>query len=77
MHGIKMRRMLAFDAYFDITSDDFVFLGTAPEERMERKDFMAFLQALFDKKSTWDFKPSDRQMELFQKMAIRHGLMSP
>ena len=50
----------AFDAYFDITSDDFVFLGTAPEERWKKKDFMAFCKPYFDKKSTWDFKPSDR-----------------
>ena len=51
----------AFDAYFDITSDDFVFLGTAPGERWEKKDFMAFCKPYFDKKSTWDFKPSDRR----------------
>ena len=51
----------AFDAYFDITSDDFVFLGTAPGERWEKKDFMTFCKPYFDKKSTWDFKPSDRQ----------------
>ena len=51
----------AFDAYFDITSDDFVFLGTAPGERWEKKDFMTFCKPYFDKKSTWDFKPSDRR----------------
>ena len=51
----------AFDAYFEITSDDFVFLGTAPGERWEKKDFMAFCKPYFDKKSPWDFKPSDRR----------------
>ena len=51
----------AFDAYFDITTDDFVFLGTAPGERWEKKDFMVFCKPYFDKKSTWDFKPSERR----------------
>ncbi len=51
----------AFDAYFDITTDDFVFLGTAPEERWEKKEFMTFCKPYFEKKSTWDFKPSDRR----------------
>jgi len=50
-----------FDAYFEITTADFVFLGTAPEERWERKDFMTFCRPYFDKKSTWDFKPSHRR----------------
>lgn len=50
----------AFGAYFDITTDDFVFLGTAPEERWSKKDFMIFCRPYFDKKTTWDFKPSDR-----------------
>lgn len=54
----------AFDAYFDITSDDFLFLGTAPGERWKKKDFMAFCKPYFDKKSTWDFKPSDRRWNL-------------
>ena len=49
-----------FDAYFDITTDDFVFLGTAPEERWEKKAFMEFCRPYFDKKSTWDFTPSNR-----------------
>jgi len=49
-----------FDAYFEITTADFVFLGTAPEERWEKKEFMTFCRPYFDKKSTWDFKPSHR-----------------
>ena len=50
----------AFDAYFSITTDDFIFLGTAPEERWKKKAFMTFCKPYFDKKTTWDFKPSDR-----------------
>ena len=51
----------AFDAYFGITTDDFVFLGTAPEERWTKSQFMEFCRPYFDKKSTWDFTPSNRQ----------------
>jgi hypothetical protein len=50
----------AFDAYFGITTDDFIFLGTAPEERWSKNEFMEFCRPLFDKKSTWDFIPSSR-----------------
>jgi hypothetical protein len=51
----------AFDAYFGITTDDFVFLGTAPEERWSKDEFKAFCRPYFDKKSTWNFTPSSRQ----------------
>ena len=51
----------AFDAYFGITTDDFIFLGTAPEERWSKDEFKAFCRPYFDKKSTWDFTPSSRQ----------------
>ncbi len=51
----------AFDAYFGITTDGFIFLGTAPEERWTKNEFMEFCRPYFDKKSTWSFKPSKRQ----------------
>jgi ketosteroid isomerase-like protein len=51
----------AFDAYFGITTDDFVFLGTAPEERWSKDQFKEFCRPYFDKKSTWNFTPSSRQ----------------
>ncbi len=39
----------AFDAYFGITTDDFVFLGTAPEERWTKSHFMEFCRPYFDR----------------------------
>ena len=51
----------AFDAYFGVTTDAFIFLGTAPEERWTKNEFMEFCRPYFDKKSTWNFKPSKRQ----------------
>lgn len=50
-----------FQAYFSITSTNFVFLGTAPEERWTKASFMAFCKPYFDKGKAWDFKASNRQ----------------
>ena len=38
----------AFSAYFSATSPDFIFLGTAPEERWNKVDFQAFGQPDYD-----------------------------
>ena len=51
----------AFSAYFSATSQDFIFLGTAPEERWNKADFHAFCKPYFDKGAAWDFKPSNRK----------------
>lgn len=49
-----------FDGYFGVTTEDFVFLGTAPEERWTQEEFMAFCKPYFDRGKAWDFKPSNR-----------------
>jgi len=49
-----------FDAYFDITTANFVFLGTAPGERWTKTEFEAFCKPYFDKGSAWKFIPSNR-----------------
>ena len=38
-----------FDNYFAITSEEFVFLGTAPGERWNKEEFSAFCKPYFDK----------------------------
>ncbi|MFK8039171.1 MAG: nuclear transport factor 2 family protein [Crocinitomicaceae bacterium] len=48
------------DEYFDFMSDSFIFLGTAPGERWPKEEFYEFSKPYFDKKSTWDFKVTDR-----------------
>ena len=50
-----------FDAYFAPTTDDFIFLGTAPGERWTKEEFSAFSKPYFDKGQAWDFKASNRQ----------------
>ena len=49
-----------FEAYFSMTTNSFVFLGTAPGERWTKPEFMAFCKPYFDKGKAWDFKPSNR-----------------
>jgi hypothetical protein len=50
-----------FKNYFDVTTDNFIFLGTAPGERWNKSDFQTFCKPYFDKGNAWDFKPSNRK----------------
>ncbi len=50
-----------FKAYFASTTDDFIFLGTAPGERWSKKEFQSFSKPYFDKGKAWDFKASNRK----------------
>jgi len=50
-----------FKAYFEITGEKFVFLGTDPKERWEKKEFEAFCKPYFEKGKAWDFSPSNRK----------------
>jgi len=49
-----------FDSYFDKTHSDFIFLGTDPQERWNRKEFMAFCKPYFNKGKAWEFKALKR-----------------
>jgi len=49
-----------FDEYFNVTSENFIFLGTAPGERWTKKEFMEFSKPYFDKGKAWDFKAKNR-----------------
>jgi len=55
-----------FDGYFGATSDGFIFLGTAPEERWTKADFMSYCKPYFDAGSAWNFKPSNRKWRFSQ-----------
>lgn len=50
-----------FKNYFDATSENFIFLGTAPGERWNKLEFQTFCKPYFDKGKAWDFKPSNRK----------------
>lgn len=49
-----------FEEYFEMTTDNFVFLGTAPGERWNKNQFKEFSKPYFDKGKAWDFKPKSR-----------------
>lgn len=52
---------MELDAYFNFMAEDFYFLGTDPSERWSKKEFRSFCEPYFlEKKSTWDFKPIER-----------------
>lgn len=46
--------------YFSFMSEDFVFLGTDPKERWNKKEFNLFCKPYFEKKTTWNFTPLER-----------------
>ena len=50
-----------FEDYFAITSEDFIFLGTAPGERWTKEAFQAFSKPYFDKGKAWNFTASNRR----------------
>jgi len=52
-----------FKAYFEIMTNDFVFLGTAPGERWTKSEFATFSKPYFDNGKAWEFKPSNRNWE--------------
>jgi hypothetical protein len=52
-----------FEGYFGVTTERFIFLGTAPEERWTQEEFMTFCKPYFDRGYAWDFKPSNRVWE--------------
>ena len=50
-----------FDAYFGKMSDQSVFIGTAPNERWTKTEFITFAKPYFDKGKAWDFKAKNRK----------------
>lgn len=56
----KNATLAHLEAYFDATTEDFVFYGTAPAEKWDKSGFMAFCKPYFDSTKTWKFVPSNR-----------------
>jgi hypothetical protein len=49
-----------FSPYFSKMTNDFVFMGTAPNERWTKAEFSKFCKPYFDKGNAWEFKPKNR-----------------
>lgn len=50
-----------FDGYFGKMSEQSVYIGTAPNERWTKTEFIAFAKPYFDKGKAWDFKAKNRK----------------
>lgn len=59
-----------FNNYFQVTTDNFVFLGTAPGERWNKSEFQSFCKPYFDAGKAWDFKPSNRKWNFSKDQKI-------
>lgn len=49
-----------YPAYFGFMTEEFIFLGTDPNERWSKSEFSTYAKPYFDRKSTWDFKTNWR-----------------
>ena len=51
-----------FDAYFDVLTEDAVFIGTDATENWDKKAFQIFAKPYFDKGKAWNFKSLERHV---------------
>lgn len=60
-----------YDSYFGVMAESFVFLGTAPGERWDKKAFSNFSKPYFDEGKAWSFTAFNREWMLSEdgKMA--------
>jgi nucleoside-specific outer membrane channel protein Tsx len=50
------------DLYFDMMSENAIYIGTDASERWTKKEFYNFCEPFFTKGKTWDFKAFNRQI---------------
>ncbi|MFA9370555.1 MAG: nuclear transport factor 2 family protein [Labilibaculum antarcticum] len=50
------------EEYFDMMSENAIYIGTDASERWTKKEFYAFCEPHFLKGKTWNFKPFNRQI---------------
>lgn len=50
-----------FEGYFGKMSEQSVYIGTAPNERWTKTEFISFAKPYFDKGKAWDFKAKNRK----------------
>ncbi|SIQ10941.1 SnoaL-like domain-containing protein [Maribacter ulvicola] len=51
-----------FDAYFELMTNDAVFIGTDATENWQREEFMSFSKPYFDKGKAWNFTAVERNI---------------
>jgi hypothetical protein len=50
------------DTYINIMDSGAIYIGTDPTENWTREEFATFCKPYFDKKTTWDFTPLQRNL---------------
>lgn len=55
------------EAYFDVLTEDFYFIGTDASEKWIKKDFKVFCEPHFADGSAWNFNPIKREIYLNEK----------
>lgn len=51
-----------FDAYFDVFSDDAIYIGTDPTENWNKQEFIKFAKPFFDRGRAWNFTALERNI---------------
>jgi ketosteroid isomerase-like protein len=51
-----------YKAYFDLMTDDAIFIGTDATENWDKKSFMVWAKPIFDKGKAWDFTSIQRHI---------------
>jgi len=59
-----------FNTYFELMTDDAVFVGTDSSEVWSKNEFMNFSKPYFDKGKAWDFKKINRNVYLSENPRI-------
>lgn len=59
-----------FKTYFNLMSDDAVFVGTDASEVWDKPAFMKFAKPYFDKRKAWNFKKIKRHIYLNEAQTI-------
>lgn len=59
-----------FETYFDLMTDDGVFLGTDATENWQNQEFKEFSKPYFDKGKAWSFTAVERNIYLNQQVDL-------
>jgi hypothetical protein len=51
-----------FNAYFDVLTEDAIYIGTDPTENWNKEEFIKFAKPYFDKGKAWNFTALERNI---------------
>ena len=59
-----------YQQYFNLLTEDAIFLGTAPKERWSKKAFMQFAKPYFSAGKGWVYKPLVRNISVVKENSL-------